>query len=148
MKMLSEAESDFIFKIDCNFPYADRDKCLSLIREAVALSPRAAFYVVHELCRIPRYQEIKIPAPILIELLDELDKRFDHPIKDLIFTTARNMINGELQNAQHVAEKMEQVRPYPGEAAALNILYYSCNDNERTLEPVMENIWREWRVSN
>ena len=82
MNILKELE--FIDRIDGNFPYGDRKECIKLMDEAVLISPNASFAVIEEICRIPDEDRALLPFLALLDLLKEIEKRFEHPLKELI----------------------------------------------------------------
>lgn len=142
--MTTEAENMFIDRIDCKFPYQDREECLRLIDEAATLSTNAMFSVIEEICRIPISEKQKVTTSFLLDLLKLSAKRLDHPLKEMVLDTAEKMVKGEELDVNEVKTKMGIIKKYPGQYAALSILYFSCDDKEEKLEPVWDNILTEW----
>lgn len=142
MKALQELE--FIDKIDSNFPYHDHAQCLKLIDEAISISPNAVFAVVEEICRIPDEDRENTSFLFLNDLLKTIDKKFEHPLKDLVFKIAKRMLQQEETPVEEAALNLERVRKYPMQYSAMNILYYSCFDDEGKLDQVWDSIIKEW----
>jgi hypothetical protein len=137
-------ELEFIDKIDCNFPYHDHQTCLNLIDEALGISPNSVFAVVEEICRIPDEERENTPFLFLMDLLKTIDRKFEHPLKELVFKVAKRMIKQEETSVEETALNIEQVRPHVRQYAALNIIYYSCFDDEGKLNKAWDSIIREW----
>jgi hypothetical protein len=142
--MTAEAETIFINSIDCKFPYSDRPACLTLINEAAALSINAIFFVVEEICRIPSSDRKNVTTDTLMYLLAQTETKFTHPLKELVLETARKMVKGQSLTADEVISKMEIIKKYKGQYAALNILYFSSRNNWERLIPVMDSITAAW----
>lgn len=90
--MTDDSEIQFLDKIDCNFPYHDRQESLRLIEQASTLSTNALFSVVEELCRIPESERPNVPNEPLLDLLALTAAKINHPLKGLIIETAGKMI--------------------------------------------------------
>lgn len=142
MKTLQELE--FIDKIDGNFPYHDHAECLRLIDEAIRISPNCVFAVVEEICRIPDEERENTSFLFLNDLIKTIEKKFEHPLKELVFAVAKRMLKQEETPVEEAGKNLEQVRPYPRQYAAMNILYYSCFDDEGKLDKVWDSIIKEW----
>ena len=142
--MKDDNEIQFLDRIDCNFPYLNRQESLRLIEQASTLSTNALFSIMEELCRIPESERPNVSIDTLLDLLNLTANRIKHPIKDIIVETAGKMIRREELTVDDVILKMQTVRKYPGQFAALSILYFSCDDIDEKLEPVWDNIINEW----
>ena len=143
--MKEDIEIQFLDKIDCNFPYQDKEESLGLIEQAATLSSNALFAVIEELCRIPESQRLTVSTETLLELLSLTALKLDHPLKDLIVSVADKMIRRQELTLDDAILKMQQVQRYPGQFAALSILYNSCEDGEGKLEPIWNKITHEWK---
>src|ERR1700730_4689052 len=139
---MNNAESTFLSQIDCRFPYDKLEQCKSLIDRGIAISPNAAFGVLHEICRPPRSD--RISADRLAQLLEYWRSRFDHPAADMLGEVATSMILDLNLRVEDVITKMNILAEYPGLYAALAILYFSADDPEERLEPVVAAIRKRW----
>ncbi|MBS1536658.1 MAG: hypothetical protein JST20_02770 [Bacteroidetes bacterium] len=142
--MITEREIKFIESIDCNFPYHNKQKCLKLIDIALTLSPDAMFFVIQEICRVPASMKSKISSESLFELLEVIKTKFEHQLKELVIEVACKLINGEELTVDDAISKMEIIKKYPRQYAAFSILYFSCDDKDEKLEPIMDSIRNEW----
>lgn len=143
--MTKDTEIQFLDKIDCRFPYHDRQESIQLIEQAAALSPNALYAIIEELCRIPHSKRSSVATETLVDLLAITANQFNHPLKDLIVDTADKMIHSQELTVEDVILKMQIVQKYPGQFAALSILYFSCDDKEGKMEPIWKNIISEWK---
>lgn len=137
------SEKEFIEKIDCKFPYLQIEEARKLIEEAINISSNAVYKVVEELTRVPFSQENNITPSILLDLLKELDKAFEHPLKEDLLSIAEQMILGIAVGQHSVNDLMEKFRAYLGEWNALNVLYFSTDPSEN-LETKYESIKTTW----
>jgi hypothetical protein len=139
---VNTTEQEFLDEIDCRFPYDDPDRCRRLIDRGIAISPNAAFGVLHKICRPPR--SARAAPHQLIQLLDYWRSRFSHPLGDMMGEAAASMIHARELPVDDVMRRMRLVAQYPGLYAALAILAFSCDDTEDRLQPLMGAI-REQR---
>ena len=130
---MNTVEKEFRDEIDCCFPYDDFDQCKRLINRGIAISPYAAFAVLHEIGRPG--QSVSVSADRLMQLLEYWRSRFDHP--------AAEMMREDLP-VDEVIARMGIMAEYPGLSPALEILYFSCDDVEERLEPIYDGIHKRW----
>jgi hypothetical protein len=142
--MTNDKETQFLDKIDCNFPYQDRQESLRLIEQASGLSTNALFSIIEELCRIPESERPNVSTETLLDLLTLTANKINHPLKELIVETADKMIRRQELTVDDVILKMQTVQKYPEQFAALSILYFSCDDKVEKLEPIWDKIISEW----
>lgn len=142
--MTDDNEIQFLDKIDCNFPYQDRQESLRLIEQASTLSTNALFSIIEELCRIPESERENVSTGVLLDLLTLTANKINHPLKGLILETADKMIRRQELTVDDVILKMQTVQKYPRQFAALSIMYFSCDDKDEKLEPIWDNINNEW----
>ena len=141
METLKELE--FIDKIEDNLPVENYLHTIKVIDEAITISPNSVFAVIEEICK--KADEDVVHEETLINLLQHIDKKFDHPLRKLILETAQNIILQEAGSVKETIANMELVRPYPLQYAALSILYFFAEDDEDgTLENLWDNITTEW----
>jgi len=131
-------EREFLELIDCNFPYGDEHRSIELIDRSLSISPNAVFAVVEEICRVPVSERQNVSEAFLLELLNVIDDRFRHPIKDLVFDVARILIRKGEISVDDAILKMEEIVRYPDAFSARSIVYFSCDDTEGKLEKYFE----------
>lgn len=139
-----DAEKQFADEIDCRFPYDDLDACKRLIDRGVAISPGAAFAVLHEICRPGRHA--RVTAERQLALLEHWRSGVDHPVADTMQEVARAMIVKQPLPVDEVIARMETLATGQPLFSALSILYFSCGDDRERLEPIYDRIQKRWAV--
>jgi hypothetical protein len=139
---MNSTEKEFRDEIDCRFPYDDFDQCVRLIDRGAAISPYAAFAVLHEICRPG--QSVAVPPDRLIQLLSHWRSCCDHPTAEMMGEVARSMILKRKLSVDEVIARMDIVAEYPEISPALEILYFSCDDVEERLETICDRIHERW----
>ena len=140
-------EAEFIDAVDCRFPYQQEAQAHRLIEEACAISPNAAFMIVHELARRP--QGSTADDSTCLALLERLGDRFEHPLRDAVLGVARRMIRGDQLQVHDCVELMRAVSRHRGQFNALAVVYFSCEDSGmKTVDQLHGDIVGNWRRSN
>ncbi len=113
-------EEDFIEQVDCNFPYNDRAAAEATIAQGAAISPNAAFLVLHEICRPP----VAVPSAELHQLLALWDAATEHPLKPRLLQAATAVIDHVALPKEWVLDTMATVEPYRL-PTALTVVYFA-----------------------
>lgn len=142
MKTPHTAEQAFIEQIDCRFPYDDWEACTKIIDQGIAISPNAAYFVLHEIARPPHGG--KPSTDRLRQLLGYWRARFTHPAAAAMKEVAAAIIAGSSLPVEEVIARMEKIAEFRGLHAALDVLYFACDDVDGRLEPVVGAIRRRW----
>lgn len=137
-------ESEFVAKIDCNFPYESTESSIDLINEAIKISDNAVFSVIEELARIPLSDRSKISRNRLKTLLESINSKFEHPIKDKIIRVAHLIIDEKTQSVEEAMTLMEEVGKYNRLWGALSIVYDSADDKYGLLDSKFDLIRNKW----
>ena len=127
-------EKEFLELIDCAFPYHNKEGCIELIDQSLSISPNAVYAVVEEICRIPVSERQNVSETFLLEMLNVIDNKFEHPIKDLVLEVARILIKRGEISVDDAILKMEELVKYQDVFSARSIVYFSCDDTEGKLE--------------
>ena len=135
-------EAEFSDLIDARFPYGKSGEALKLVELACSISPNAAFMVAEELARPPRSARVSRHRREI--LLGELERRFDHPLKERIFTIARRLIGGCELAVPEALEAVRAIASYPGQYAALNIAYFSADDVAGDVDQAKQQVVGRW----
>ena len=137
-------EEIFYDKIDCNFPYNDREKTTQLIYEANNLSPNAIFQIIDEVARIPANERKNTSENRLHEILNEIENSFRHPIKEKMLQVARTMVYQNHIEEDKSLKLMDEVSKFPGLWGALMTLNESNIDSNRTIDSKYDEIRDLW----
>jgi hypothetical protein len=137
-------ELDFIDRIDGAFPYNNRQESLKMIDEALSISANAVFAVIEEIARIPDEERELVPFLSLSDLLNTIEKKFEHPLKPAVLKTARNMLAQVETDVDEAVNNIKSLNKYPRLYAALNIFYYSSFDESGVLDKAWDDVIKEW----
>ena len=136
-------EHEFILAIDCCFPYSDEKKAKHLIELGCSISPNAAFMVLHELCQIPR--SVSTRRYKIQKLIEYWSQSFSHPLNPVVVPVASKLLHGKYIPVKRCIKYMELVAAYSDCINALNILYFSCDDTEGSMESAYDKIISKWQ---
>ncbi len=132
-------ESEFISRIDCNFPYYDHQEASRLIDLSCQISTNAVFMVAFELA-CPPFRKMKSTKIVRLDLLNELDQKFEHPIKSMIFSICRKMIRGQRVTGDEALEALDNLKDYQDQYCAASIAagYAYFNSDEESYDELIE----------
>lgn len=137
-------EAEFISLVDCRFPYHDSQEARRLITLGCSISDNAAFTIVHELVCIPASQSI--PTAVRLDLLQEFDKQFEHPLKELITNVAKRRINGEELPLPEVLVAIREIQPFRNQYQALNVITMSAAEEAwDAMDELGDEIKQHWQ---
>lgn len=136
-------EATFVNSIDCQFPYDDRERAADLARQGIAISPNAAFMVLHEIVRAP--SEVPSDAPGRVAALQVLDTEFEHELVGGLIPAARQLIEGCELTVSESLKLIEAIGGFPHQYNALAIAYFGCDDTRGEVERVYKAIVQSWR---
>jgi hypothetical protein len=142
---MSELEAEFISEIDCRFPYESEARWTELIERGVAISPNAAFMVLHEICIPPR--SAKMTPAQLKRMVAHWRQRFEHPIANLVAEAAVARIDGDDLTVEDAIDRMHKVASHRNLYAALAILSMSCDEVDGEVDVVYEAIIQGWKIA-
>ena len=63
----------------------------------------------------------------------------------MVLETARLKIQGKEISVKQATSNMQIVSQYHNQYAALNIMYFSCDDSEEQLESVWDEVINKWK---
>jgi hypothetical protein len=141
---MSELEEEFISEIDGRLPYDSEARWIALIERGVAISPNAAFMVLHEICNPPH--SVKATPDQLKRMVIRWRQRFEHPVAGLVAEAAVAKIDGEDLAVEDAIDRMHKVAPHRNLYNALGILSTSCDDVDDKAYVVYEAIIQGWQT--
>jgi hypothetical protein len=136
------SEVEFVERIDCQFPYFSPLRWRRLCAQAPAISPNAAFMVIHEVCRPPR--SIKLPSRSAASMLEHLYRRFRHPLRHVVEPAIRAHLSGRQLSESQAASLMRKVGAFPHQYNALAVCYLSATDRTGKLEHIRHRVVASW----
>lgn len=137
-------EADFIAAFESDFPYENPELARSLIQQAVACSPNAAFFIALKLVRPP--QERRVAATRRLELLSVLRAQLKHPLASLVLGVAERIIYGQRLHPDEVCRHIYEVAAFPGEYAALNIVFLSSEEMNDIVNTIYDMTIAGWQT--
>jgi hypothetical protein len=136
-------EDEFISMVDCAFPYEDEAEARRLIALAPAISSNACFMVAEELSRPPG--GARATSEVRLGLLHQLRSAFDHPLREAVLAVAEKAILGGNIDLPAARALLGQVRLYPNQFCAMNVVYFACSYMESdNLDDECEQIREQW----
>ena len=139
------SERSFVERIDHAFPYHDDAAAERLIREALAISPNAAFAVLYELVHPPRSSQPLFERRLA--LIETVAASLTHPAAKYVVPIANRLALGETITVLEAVKAMDEVAPYRGLYAALALVYMGCDDVQGVAERTMERIKTAWEAA-
>lgn len=143
--MTVENESEFLYSIDCQFPYDDHARALALAEQAVAISANAAFAVLYEVCFVPDDAHADITTRC--DVLAQITKLMRHPLGKVILPLAADLLDGKRASVPLQIDTMRKVSSFPGQYSALQIALFAGDPEEprdEELDRVYDEIVESW----
>jgi len=141
----TRSEAAFIREIDCRFPYDDEARASRLIEEAGGISANAAFMVVAEVVTPGRSAKVSVDRRLA--LLDEIERAFDHPLREMVLDVARRVVRGEGFGQAEVVGFLRRVEGHPGQYDALRVVSSCPVDDFDEIDRIHEEIRARWRTA-
>jgi hypothetical protein len=136
-------EQEFINEIDCRFPYDDDEAWKSLVNRGVAISPNAAFMVLHEICRPPVSGR---PSPArLKQMFNYWRQRFHHPAVEIAEVAATALIDGQELQIDDAIDQIQAIERFPDASIALDIFLFVTDDIEGRVQDAVDSVRRKWQ---
>ena len=135
-------EDEFIKTVDCRFPYDDEVRARELIKLGSAISPNAAFMVLHEICRPPCSSQVVISRVNV--LLGEWIVAVRHPLVQEVLPVAKAMIQNREISPVEAIRVMKSIAPYRNQFSALSIAYFACDDTTGEAEAEYQCVFDVW----
>jgi hypothetical protein len=123
-------ETEFINEIDCQFPYADRERALALASKACSISANAAFAVVYEVCNLPESAKAEADSELRAAVLRRIETLLSHPLARVILPLAAGVLEGKPASVCERIDAMRRVAAFPGQYCALNVALYATDWEE------------------
>jgi hypothetical protein len=137
-------ESEFIGRIDCDFPYNAPIQWRKLSAMAPRISSNAAFMVLFEICMVPRSEKMNRARAECI--LSHIRQRFRHPALRVIQPAIESHFSQAKLRPTKAAALMRRLAKYSGQHNALAICYFSAYHFDGTLDRIHEQVITDWRV--
>jgi phosphate uptake regulator len=136
-------ETDFIERVECNFPYDNFDLASEIISQAGDVSQNAVYLVLHEILRAP--PTIKPQAKELFLQMWQTDYE-DDPIFRFIHRCIPAYMKQELVSVDIVVKLIEQMATHTGQIYALSLLYFACDDVTGEAKAAYHTVLSLWEM--
>jgi hypothetical protein len=134
---------EFYYSIDCNFPYHDESEWKRIIQQSIEIGDDAPFMVLHEICRVPASE--KIEEAKHLEMYNYWKESFSSPVQEIVEPASLTYINkGELTDNEAL-EIMVKLSKFPNSYNALQVVLFSCPDDEELVDGKYEEIVSMWK---
>lgn len=138
--MTVENENEFLYSIDCQFPYDDPARALALADQAVGISANAAFAVLYEVCFVP--DDVDADLTTRCDVLARITKLLRHPLGKVILPLAADLLEGKRAPVPRQIETMRRVSSFPGQYSALQIALFA-GEPEETRDEELDRVYDE-----
>jgi hypothetical protein len=139
-------ERDFIEAIDCRFPYASEAEWMAAVDRGAAISPNAAFMVLHEICRPP--EGIRPSASQLMKIYEYWSARFSHPGMEIVREAALALIEGRSLPADDAVRLIHALEEYPDISIALDVVVMAVGDQRHIVREAAKGVRARWKVAS
>lgn len=139
-------EQEFADSIDCKFPYRDEAAWKRAMETASAISANACFIALEEVCRVPKGR--RVSKRDRRRMLEYWQARCDHPLKEIVLPFAIALIEDRTIPLPEAFEGIRAAAQYPGQYAAMNIVYFSCDDEDGEADALYKAVVARWETAS
>jgi hypothetical protein len=137
-------EQTFCDAIDSAFPLDNRERALRLANSACDISSNAAFFVVDQVARPPAGAPARFD--IQLKVLEEIRGRLNHPLAEVVLPIAEALVTGDRITVEQAERALREVGEWPGEHAALGLVYFAADDVDGTLAQRYNRVRAQWEA--
>jgi hypothetical protein len=134
---------EFYYSIDCNFPYHDESEWKRIIQQSIEIGGDAPFMVLHEICRVPASE--KIEEAKHLEMYNYWKESFSSPVQEIVEPASLSYINKRELTDNEALEIMVKLSKFPNSYNALQVVLFSCPDDEELVDEKYEDIVSMWK---
>lgn len=141
--MFKMTYEEFYYSIDCKFPYHQESEWKRIIEQSIEIGEDAPFLVLHEICRVPASE--KLDQVKHMEVYKYWKQSFASPVQDIVEPAALSYINKTEITDSEALDIMERLSPFPKSYNALQVVLFSCPDDDELVDEKYENIVAMWK---
>ena len=136
---------EFYYSIDCKFPYHDESEWKRIIHQSIDIGGDAPFMVLHEICRVPASE--KLEEAKHLEMYNYWKESFSCPVQEIVEPASLTYIHkGELTDKEAL-EIMVKISKFPNSYNALQVVLFSCPDDDELVDDKYEEIVSIWKTA-
>jgi hypothetical protein len=134
---------EFYYNIDCKFPYHQESEWKRIIGKSIEIGEDAPFLVLHEICRVPASE--KLEQAKHLEMYKFWKQSFVSPVQDIVEPAALSYINKTEISDTEALSIMAKLSAFPKSYNALQVVLFSCPDENESVNEKYENIVAQWK---
>ncbi|MCL1047099.1 hypothetical protein L2737_17510 [Shewanella electrodiphila] len=134
---------EFYYSIDCKFPYHQESEWKRIIGQSIEIAEDAPFLVLHEICRVPASE--KLDKSKHMEMYKYWKQSFVSPVQDIVEPASLSYINKIEISDSEALDIMEKLSAFPKSYNALQVVLFSCPDDDELVDEKYENIVAQWK---
>ena len=134
---------EFYYSIDCKFPYHQEWEWKQIIDQSIEIGEDAPFLVLHEICRVPASE--KLDQAKHMEIYKYWKQSFASPVQDIVEAASLSYINKTEVSGSEALGIMEELSAFPKSYNALQVVLFSCPDDNELVEKKYESIVAQWK---
>jgi len=136
---------EFYYSIDCNFPYHDEDEWKRVIQKSLEIGADAPFLVLHEICRVPASE--KLDKTKHMEMYEYWKNSFSSIVQEIVEPASLAHINKLDLDDTEALEVMNKLSKYPKSYNALQVVLFSCPDDDELVNDKYDEIVSMWQMA-
>ena len=136
---------EFYYSIDCKFPYHDEDEWKRVILKSLEIGADAPFLVLHEICRVPASE--KLDKTKHMEMYEYWKNSFSSIVQEIVEPASLAHINKLDLDDTEALEVMNKLSKYPKSYNALQVVLFSCPDDDELVNDKYDEIVSIWQMA-
>jgi hypothetical protein len=136
---------EFYYSIDCKFPYHDEDEWKRIIQKSLEIGADAPFLVLHEICRVPASE--KLDKTKHMEMYEYWKNSFSSIVQEIVEPASLAHINKLDLADTEALEVMNKLSKYPKSYNALQVVLFSCPDDDELVNDKYDEIVSMWLMA-
>jgi hypothetical protein len=136
---------EFYYSIDCKFPYHDEDEWKRIIQKSLEIGADAPFLVLHEICRVPASE--KLDKTKHMEMYQYWKNSFSSIVQEIVEPASLAHIDKLDLGDTEALEIMNKLSKYPKSYNALQVVLFSCPDDDELVNDKYDEIVSMWQLA-
>ena len=134
---------EFYYSIDCKFPDHQENEWKRIIEQSIEIGEDAPFLVLHEICRLPASE--KIEQAKHMKMYKYWKQSFVSPVQDIVEPASLSYINKTEITDSEALNIMEKLSEFHKSYNALQVVLFSCPDDNELVDEKYEEILAKWK---
>ncbi|TKB45294.1 hypothetical protein [Thalassotalea mangrovi] len=134
---------EFYYSIDCKFPYHDESEWKRIVAQSIEIGEDAPFLVLHEICRLPASEKLEHAKHM--EMYKYWKNSFFSPVQEIVEPASLSYINKMELSDNEALAIMDKLSEYPESFNALQVVLFSCPDDDENVDNKYRETIRLWK---